>query len=129
MYDKNWYKNLNKSKLTPPSWVFGVVWPILYLLLSVFFILFLKDEKCKGICMPLILFGLQILLNFMWTTVFFRLRKLVIALIMIIIILGLTVITFVQMQEINKNISYLLVPYMLWLSLATYLNIYIVMNN
>jgi translocator protein len=129
MYDKSWYKNLNKSKLTPPSWIFGVVWPILYLLLSVFFILLLRDEKCKGICNPLILFGIQILLNFMWTTVFFRLRKLVIALIMIIIILGLTVITFVQMQEINKNISYLLVPYMLWLSLATYLNIYIVMNN
>ena len=63
MYGKNWYKNLNKSKLTPPSWVFGVVWPILYILLSVFFILLLKDEKCKGMCNPLILFGIQILLN------------------------------------------------------------------
>ena len=65
----------------------------------------------------------------MWTTVFFRLRKLVLALVMIIFILTLTVLTFIQMQKINKNISYLLLPYMLWLSLATYLNIYIVMNN
>ena len=129
MYDKNWYKDLNKSKLTPPSWVFGVVWPILYLLLAIFFILLLKDKKCKGMCNPLILFVIQIILNFMWTSVFFRFKKLLIALVMIVVILGLTVLTFAQMQKINKKVSYLLVPYMLWLSFASYLNVYIVLNN
>ena len=80
-------------------------------------------------CNPLILFVIQIVLNFMWTSVFFRFKKLLLALVMIVVILGLTVLTFAQMQKINKKVSYLLVPYILWLSFASYLNVYIVLNN
>ena len=55
MENNTWYKSLNRSKLNPPGWVFGVVWPILYLLLAIFFVLLVKDKKSLK-SPPLILF-------------------------------------------------------------------------
>ena len=122
-YDKGWYKNLKKSKITPPSYVFGIVWPILYLLLIIFFLFAYKNQEYKALSF----FMIQLALNLSWTTIFFRYRKLKIGLGLIILIILLTLITILYLN--NRNIAIFLIPYLLWLTLATYLNFYIVLNN
>jgi translocator protein len=129
MYNNNWYKNLNKSSLTPPNWVFGIVWPILYTLLAISFIFTFTSKKCKGLCTPLKFFIIQMILNLSWTTIFFKYNLPIISLIVIILIIFFTILTYKSMSSINKFASYLLLPYLFWLCFATYLNSYIVFNN
>jgi len=56
MENRDWYNNINKSPLTPPNWVFGTVWPILYVLLGISFLKISNNENCKGLCLPLVFF-------------------------------------------------------------------------
>ena len=128
-YDKIWYSKLNKSSLTPPNWVFSVVWPVLYTLLALSFIFTLRNKKCKGLCTPLRFFILQLILNLSWTTIFFKFKMITTALVIINAIIILTFLTYISMIKISKNAAYLLLPYLLWLCFATYLNGYIVFNN
>ena len=86
--NREWYNSLKKSKLTPPGYVFGIVWPILYVLLAVSFLLTIKSPKCIGFCSPLVFFTAQMALNFIWTTVFFRMKMIKTALLLIYAILG-----------------------------------------
>jgi len=127
--DREWYLSLNKSKLTPPGYVFGIVWPILYLLLGISFLLTIKSPKCIGFCSPLVFFTGQMILNLIWTTVFFRMKMMKTALLLIYAIIALTIIAFMKMLPVNRNAALLLIPYLLWLSFASYLNLYIVVNN
>lgn len=122
-----WYKNLKKSPLTPPDYVFGIVWPILYFLLLIYFILALQ-EKNK---IPLVYFMIQLILNLFWTTVFFRKKNINLAMYMLIVILFFTILSGIEMYYKNNNIllPLLLVPYIIWLSFAGYLNFYIIFNN
>ena len=127
--NRDWYLSLNKSKLTPPGYVFGIVWPILYLLLGISFLLTIKSPKCIGFCSPLVFFTAQMILNLMWTTVFFRMKMMKTALLLIYAIIALTIIAFMKMLAVNRNSAILLIPYLLWLCFASYLNLYIVVNN
>ena len=129
MYNKKWYKDLNKSPLTPPDYVFGIVWTCLYISLIVYGILTLKDSKCLGFCTPLIFFTIQMLFNLSWTTIFFKWRKPIIALLVVIIMIILTLITIYQTKKLNINYHYILIPYLMWICFACYLNTYIVINN
>ena len=127
--NREWYLSLNKSKLTPPGYVFGIVWPILYLLLGISFLLTIKSPKCIGFCSPLVFFTAQMILNLMWTTVFFKMKMMKTALLLIYAIIALTIIAFMKMLPVNRNAALLLIPYLLWLSFASYLNLYIVVKN
>ena len=129
MYNKSWYNELNRSSLSPPSWVFKFIWPILYFMMGISFYITLKDEKCSPFCRPLVFFLIQLAFNLSWTTVFFRFRKIKIALVVILLILLFTILTLNDMYKVNKTAFYILIPYILWLSFATYLNTYIVINN
>ena len=124
-----WYKSLKQSKLTPPSWVFGVVWPILYTLMAIALYFTWTNKKCYPFCDALIFFFIQLFFNLIWTALFFRYKLLKIALFDLCLIFIFTIITFIKFYEINKVTSYLLLPYLIWLSLAFYLNYYIVFNN
>lgn len=127
--NREWYLLLKKSKLTPPGYVFGIVWPILYLLLGISFLLTIKSPKCIGFCSPLVFFTAQMILNLMWTTVFFKMKMMKTALLLIYAIIALTIIAFMKMLPVNRNAALLLIPYLLWLSFASYLNLYIVVKN
>jgi translocator protein len=129
IYDENWYTSLKKPPLNPPRWVFGVVWPILYILMTISLVLVWTNDKCKPYCYPVTFFLIQLAFNLMWTTVFFRWKKIILALIAIFIILGLTIKTYFEFSKINKTAGYLLIPYILWLSFASYLNTAIVIIN
>lgn len=124
-----WYKDLNTAPWSPPSYVFGIIWPILYLLMTISVLLVLFNKKCYPYCRPITFFILQLILNLFWTTVFFQLQQPLIALIMIILIIGITAYTALQFYPYSKIASLLLVPYLLWLCVALSLNGYIVLYN
>ena len=129
MYNRTWYNSLRKAPLSPPDWVFGTVWPILYTLLTISLLLVWTDKKCVPYCKPLTFFFIQLAFNLSWTTVFFRYKKTKLSLFITILIIVFTLYTYTQFNPINKTASYLLIPYLLWLLFATYLNGYIVVNN
>lgn len=125
----NWYKKLKKAPWTPPSKVFGIVWSILYTLLFISFFLVWNDKKCFPYCNALTFFLIQLVLNLSWTTIFFKFKKPILALVSIILIILFTLITFRLFIKVNKIAAYLLVPYIAWLLLAGSLNLYIVLYN
>ncbi len=125
----SWYKDIKKAPWTPPSYVFGIVWTILYILMGVSFMLVFLDNKCYPYCSPLNYFLIQLGLNLMWTTVFFKWRLLQTALVLLFLILLFTYYTYKNFLPINRVAGYLLIPYMLWLCVAISLNSYIVIKN
>jgi len=127
MYDNNWYKSLNKSSLTPPNYVFGIVWPILYLLMVVSVFLIIRK---KGIYEPaLLFFTIQLFLNLNWTSIFFNRKDIKTGLIVIIATLIFTIYTAFLFYRIDKIAGYLMIPYIIWLTFACFLNFYIYKNN
>lgn len=124
-----WYNTQKKAPWSPPSYVFGIIWPILYLLMTISVLLVLFNKKCYPYCRPITFFILQLILNLFWTTVFFQLQQPLIALIMIVLIIGITAYTALQFYPYSKIASLLLVPYLLWLCVALSLNGYIVLYN
>jgi len=129
VYGENWYSSLKKSPLSPPNSVFGKAWAILYLLLTISLVLVWTNPICKPYCTALNFFFIQLFFNLIWTTVFFRLKMTKVALLMILLIIGLTIKTYFDFSKINNVASYLLIPYLIWLCFATYLNAYIVIKN
>ena len=126
---KQWYTKLKKAPLSPPDWIFGKIWPLLYLMLTVSCVLIWTDPKCKPYCKQLNPFWVQLVFNLCWTTIFFKYKEIRLALLTILIILYYTYNTYMQFLQINPVSSYLLIPYMIWLSFAAYLNTYIVLFN
>lgn len=125
-----WYKYLEKSKLTPPDWVFSVVWPLLYASIIAYYVLMILYTSCFDFhCTPLILFTIQMCLNFLWPAVFFRYQKPKPAFIIILLMIGLTYATIYYSSLININYTCILIPYALWITFASYLNGYIVVYN
>ena len=124
-----WYESLNRSPLNPPSYVFGIVWPILYTTMLVTTYLVLTNKKCKPYCRGIVFFGIQLLFNLMWTTLFFRLRKPLIALIDLSVIIVFMALALSEFYKLSVFVFWLNIPYMAWLLFAWYLNAYIVLNN
>ena len=125
----DWYKKLKKAPWNPPSHVFGLVWSVLYTLLLVSFLLVWNNKKCFPYCDALTVFLIQMALNLTWTTVFFKLKMIRLALASIIAIIVFTIITYTYFVKVSKLAAYLLIPYLAWLCLAASLNLYIVLFN
>ncbi len=125
-----WYTTLVKPELNPPSWVFGPVWTTLFLLMGVAAFLVaragwdrLDVKKALGV------FVLQLVLNSMWSLAFFGLHSPALALGVIIILWIAILTTIIAFSRVSKTASYLLYPYILWVSFAAYLNLAIVLLN
>jgi len=116
-----WYLSLNKSELNPPSYVFGIVWPILYVLMMIS--AYLAYKKIYGI------FLIQLVFNAAWSWLFFRFQMPLISLIDIYLLIALNLYITALMYRENKLAFILFIPYVLWISFASYLNLFIVINN
>ena len=116
-----WYLSLNKSELNPPSYVFGIVWPILYVLMMIS--AYLAYMKIYGI------FLIQLVFNAAWSWLFFRFQMPLISLIDIYLLVALNLYITALMYRENKLAFILFIPYVLWISFASYLNLFIVINN
>ncbi len=124
----DWYSTLQKPMLNPPAWLFGPVWVTLYLLMGVSLWLIWKSdsaEKKRAIW----LFVIQLALNAVWSPVFFGARSVGNALAIIVLLWAAIVLTILIFKKISKTAAWLLVPYILWVSFAAYLNFAIWMLN
>lgn len=124
-----WYQTLHKSPITPPNYVFGIVWTILYMVLGICGWYIWQATNLKNIYLLKSLFTIQLLLNWSWTPLFFSLHLTGISLSCIIAILIIVFVIIAKSYNTLRVVSLLLIPYATWLSLATYLNFYIWNNN
>ena len=128
MFKSVWYYNLTKPPLAPPDWIFPPVWSILYFSMLVALLLYLfkpSQNKKSGY----IYFIAQLILNLLWTPTFFYLQNIVLALIVIILLDIFVILTIKSFYKVSKISGLILMPYLLWILFATYLNIgYLVLN-
>lgn len=125
-----WYANLNKPSFNPPNWVFGPVWTVLYILMGIAAgIVWSKGFYHKWVKTAIYHFIFQLLLNGIWSIVFFGFKSTGLALLVILALLILIVLTIKWFKIVNKLSAYLLIPYLLWVSYATVLNTSIWLNN
>ena len=128
-YDKDWYSSLKKPKLTPPSYVFGLVWPILYTLIGTSAYKVWRNEKCFPYCSALTFFFIQLMFNLSWSRIFFKKKDVITGLYIIIYMIIFTLLTMLKFYSIDIVSFYLLIPYLTWITYALYLNSYIYKKN
>lgn len=117
------YKNLVQPELSPPGWVFPVVWTVLYLLMGIAsYRVYNSDADSAAKKSALMFYALQLVFNFLWTIIFFRLQARGFAFLWILVLLLLIIITTVKFYSIDKTAGYLMIPYILWVCFASYLN-------
>lgn len=116
------YKYLDKPPLAPPSIVFPIVWTILFILMGISAYL-IYESNSENKQSALLIYGIQLLVNFLWPIFFFVLTNRLIALFIIITLLILIVVMIVKFFKINKLAAYLQIPYLIWVAFATYLNL------
>lgn len=121
-YENRWFNALSKPDIVPPGWVFGTVWSVLYVMLGVALAMILYARGAKGRGLALGLFGSQLALNLIWSPMFFAAHQVSLAFWLLLTILALTIATTFAFAPIRKAAAWLLVPYMIWLSLASILN-------
>jgi translocator protein len=122
-----WYSNLNKAPWTPPGWVFGAAWTIIMICLAFYMAYLWPTIQNKKLLVGL--FITQWLLNLMWNPIFFYFQNSALGLIVISLLTLLIGFLLIYYYPNVKVISTLLVPYFLWLLIATSLNAYILINN
>lgn len=125
-----WYTNLSKPALNPPSWVFGPVWTTLFILMGIAaFLVWEKVQSNRHARTALFIYGAQLILNILWSVLFFGLRSPGAAFVEIIVLWSAILTTIVFFAKVSKTAAWLLVPYILWVSFASYLNYSIYILN
>jgi len=125
---ETWYPYLNKPSVTPPNIVFPIAWSILYLCMgvSIGFVILSQNMQKRFL---IGLFVVQLILNFAWSFLFFYMQNPLYGLIDIIL-LDFLIITYIfKVYPVSKISSYLFIPYVLWVTFAAYLNLYIYLYN
>ncbi|WP_435415608.1 TspO/MBR family protein [Polaribacter aestuariivivens] len=122
----DWYLNLNKAPWTPQGWVFGVAWTLIMICFSIYLGKLFTEENTQKIKL---IFLLQFILNVSWNFIFFNQHLVLLALINITLLTSLLFYYFFKLSNKVKNYKYLLLPYMIWLCIATSLNLYILIYN
>lgn len=124
------YDELTRPPLSPPGWVFPVAWAILYALMGISaFLISTANAKYEPRKSALILYGVQLFVNFSWSIVFFRFEQIGIALGVVLLLLLLVLWMIMRFWRIYPPAAYLNVPYLLWLLFASYLNLAILIIN
>jgi len=127
-----WYSTLEKPLLNPPNWVFGPVWTLLYLLISISLYLVItskKSVKKQSKRNLYVLFGAQLTLNTLWSITFFGLHLIEAAVGVILMLLACIIVMIIKFWPYSPLAAKLLIPYVLWVSFATYLTIGIALVN
>jgi translocator protein len=118
-----WYASLVKPALSPPNWIFAPVWTSLYILMGIAaFLVWRKGLKHKGVKTALALFIGQLVLNLFWSIIFFGLHNAFLAFIEIAALWISIVLTIIYFYKVSKAAGILLLPYIIWVSFASYLS-------
>jgi tryptophan-rich sensory protein len=119
----DWYQSLTKPYITPPSRLFGVVWPVLYILMGISAgLIWAKGFSRKPVWQAMLVFIVQLLLNGLWSPLFFRLHRIDWALLEIIVLWIAIAVTEALFWKIRRSAAILLWPYLAWVSFAVVLN-------
>ena len=113
---------VQKAPLTPPGWVFAVVWTILYAIMGVGVCLVIRSEKLKGKSCCVNLFVAQLIVNFFWSLIFFNAQAFGGAFVWLVLLWVLVLAMTVCFSKFSVTAAWLQVPYLLWLTFAAYLN-------
>lgn len=123
-----WYLTLNKAPLTPPGWVFAVVWSILYVLIGISAGLLLAGNNITKRLL-LALFVVQLFFNLLWSFCFFTMQSVTLGVAVLFMLVVMALAYFFGAFLVERKVAYFFLPYLLWLFFACYLNIYMAMFN
>jgi benzodiazapine receptor len=119
-----WYAGLKKPPYTPPNWLFGPVWTTLYILMGIsVFLVWRNGLAVNGALLAFTLFWVQLVLNALWSIVFFGMKSKLGGVITIIVLWLLILATVITSFQVSGCAGALLIPYIVWVSIASYLNI------
>ncbi|HWR19155.1 MAG TPA: TspO/MBR family protein [Clostridia bacterium] len=122
------YTSFIKPPLSPPAWLFGVVWPVLYLLMGIAAYI-IYQSRAPNRKDAIVLYWIQLFVNFLWPIIFFRFAWYWLAVVGILMLDVLVFVAMLWFYKIKKAAGYLMLPYLLWIFFATYLNIGIAVLN
>jgi tryptophan-rich sensory protein len=124
-----WYSFLNKPSWTPPNWLFAPVWITLYALMGVSLYLIFDSKKTSNRASALVAFSFQLFLNFLWSTVFFGQHLIFESFIIIVALWLALIVTIIVTRKVSKTSSLVLLPYLIWVSIAAVLNFSVLILN
>jgi benzodiazapine receptor len=120
---RGWYTTINKPSWNPPDWIFGPVWSTLYLMMAVSAWLVWRRRGLRAVRGPITMFAVQLVLNSLWSVLFFGMQWPGLAAIEIVILWSAILATAIGFWRQSKVAGGLLIPYLLWVSFATVLNV------
>lgn len=127
---RTFFDVLNKPSWTPPAWAFGPIWTILYILMGIaLFLVWRKGFERRDIKIAILVFAIQLILNFFWTIIFFGFGSITGGLIEIIFLWIAILINIMLFYRISKAAGLLLVPYIIWVTIGSYLTYTIYILN
>ena len=126
-FKEPWYSTLIKPSFNPPDWVFGPVWTILYLMMTIAIWSYWhsKNKDMNTVC----IYFIHLVFNSAWSIVFFVYHNIFLAMIVLLILISLILVLIVRFRRVKKMSSYLMVPYLLWTIFALILNVSILILN
>lgn len=120
---ESWYKTINLPSWNPPDQVFGPVWTTLYILMGIaFYLVWINEARSAFKRKAIIFFIIQLVLNFLWSVIFFGMEQIGWALVEISVLWLLILFTILSFGKISKTAAWLMVPYICWVSFAALLN-------
>ncbi|MDF2514255.1 MAG: TspO protein [Herbinix sp.] len=124
------YRSLELPPYSPPGWLFGVIWPILYILMGIAaYLVYITPSSPEDKRNALFTYAAQLLVNFSWSIVFFRFSAYGAAVLVLALLIFLVALTLMFFFKINKAAAYLMIPYLIWLLIAYYLNVGVYVLN
>lgn len=119
---KTWYQLLNKPSFNPPNWLFAPVWTSLYILIAIAaYLVWVKRDQVQHFPRTVAIYFIQLILNLAWSFIFFYLHEIGFALAEIIVLLIVVILNAVMFYKIDKWAGLLFIPYILWVSFASFL--------
>lgn len=124
-----WYNSLKRSPLSPPNYLFGIVWPILYCMIGTSGWLIWLMPRYAGHAIVRYAYVVQLVLNWLWTPLFFSYHLIGLSLICLLLIVVMVIFLIMRLYILNRIATVLLLPYIAWLLFATHLHVYVWLYN
>jgi benzodiazapine receptor len=118
-----WYATIHRPSFSPPNWLFGPVWTLLYILMGIaLYLVWRQGLAARGVKIALLVFSIQLVLNASWSFAFFGAESPLAGLVVIVALWAMIMATIASFAPVSRAAAALLVPYILWVSFATVLN-------
>ena len=123
------FEEIYKTPLSPPGWLFTVVWTILYILMGIALYIVITTKTREDKRPAIVSFGVQLFFNFFWSIIFFNMQAYLFAFVWLVLLWLAIIANTYLFYRINKNAGKLLIPYIIWVTFAGYLNLGIYLLN